>query len=137
MSEPASPTEVFHRLVQAVADRRQAEIVDDCFAEDVVVEHPFMIPEPTILRGREQLRERAVSLRTLPITMEVNDIIVHETADPEVIVGEFQSRITSKQTGKQATTRNIMVMRFHDGKIISSRDYHNHALIAEVAGSSR
>jgi uncharacterized protein len=137
MSESSRHTEVFHRLVQAVAARRQSEIVDDCFAEDVVVEHPFMVPEPTVLRGRDQLRERMVSLRTLPITMEVNDIIVHETSDPDVIVGEFQSRITSKQTGKQATTRNIMVMRFRDGKIISSRDYHNHALIAELAGSSR
>ena len=47
MPETASPTEVFHRLVDAIAERRQSEIVDECYAEDVVVEHPFMIPEPT------------------------------------------------------------------------------------------
>jgi ketosteroid isomerase-like protein len=134
MPESASPTEVFHRLVQAVTERRQVEIIDDCYAEDVVVEHPFMVPEPTTTKGREQLRERLTNLRTLPITMEVADIVVHETADPEVIVGEFQSCITSKQTGKQITTRNILVLRVRDGVIVSSRDYHNHALLAEFAG---
>ena len=77
------------------------EIIDECYAEEVVVEHPFMVPEPTTTKGREQLRKRMANLRDLPITMEVDDIVVHETADPEVIVGEFQSRIMSKQTGNR------------------------------------
>jgi len=60
---------------------------------------------------------------------------VHETADPEVIVGEFQSHITSKQTGARITTSNILVMRVREGLVVSSRDYHNHALLAEFIGS--
>ena len=135
MLETASPTEIFHRLVDAVAERRQSEIVDECFAEDVVVEHPFMIPEPTTTKGREQLRERMRNVENLPITMEIADVVVHETADPEVIVGEFESRITSKQTGKRIATRNIMVLRVRNGLIVCSRDYHNHALLAEFIGS--
>jgi ketosteroid isomerase-like protein len=135
MLETASPTEIFHRLVDAVAERRQSEIVDECYADDVVVEHPFMIPEPTTTKGREQLRERMRNVQNLPITMEIADVVVHETADPEVIVGEFESRITSKQTGKRIATRNIMVLRVRNGLIVSSRDYHNHALLAEFIGS--
>jgi ketosteroid isomerase-like protein len=135
MLETASPTEIFHRLVDAVAERRQSEIVDECYADDVVVEHPFMIPEPTTTKGREQLRERMRNVENLPITMEIADVVVHETADPEVIVGEFESRITSKQTGKRITTSNIMVLRVRNGLIVSSRDYHNHALLAEFIGS--
>ena len=135
MLETASPTEVFHRLVNAIAGRRQSEIVDECYAEDVVVEHPFMIPEPTTTKGREQLRKRMTSLENLPITMEIADVVVHETANPEVIVGEFKSRVTSKQTGKRITTSNILVLRVRNGLIISSRDYHNHALLAEFIGS--
>ena len=69
MPEAASPTDVFHRLVDAVADRRQAEIVDECYAEDVVVEHPFMVPEPTTTKGREQLKERMMNLKKLPISI--------------------------------------------------------------------
>jgi ketosteroid isomerase-like protein len=133
MPGSTSPTEVFHRLVHAVAARRQVEIVDECYAEDVVVEHPFMVPEPTTTKGREQLRERMAMLRTLPITVEVSDIVVHETTDPDVIVGEFRSRVTSKLTGKQVTTSNILVLRFRDGMIVSSRDYHNHALLADLS----
>ena len=135
MLETASPTEIFHRLVDAVAKRRQSEIVDECYADDVVVEHPFMIPEPTTTKGREQLRVRMTNVQNLPITMEIADVVVHETADPEVIIGEFESRITSKQTGKRITTSNIMVLRVRNGLIVSSRDYHNHALLAEFIGS--
>lgn len=135
MFQTASPTEVFYRIVDAIAERRQAEILDECYAEDVVVEHPFMIPEPTTTRGREQLRVRVTNLKNLPITMEIADVVVHETVDPEVIVGEFESRITSKQTGKRITTSNILVLRVRNGLIVSSRDYHNHALLASFIGS--
>lgn len=137
MSRSATPAEVFHRLAHAVAQRRQAEMLDEYYAEDVVVEHPFMVPEPTVITGREQLRERMASLRQLPITMEVDQIVVHETADPEVIVGEFRSHITSKQTGQRVTTRNILVLRFRDGLVVSSRDYHDHALIAGLVRPPR
>lgn len=134
MPEPASPAEVFHRLVRAVAQRRQVEILDECFAEDVVVEHPFMVPEPATTHGREQLRRRMAELRTWPITMVVDEVVVHHTADPEVIVGEFRSAVTSTVNGRQVTTRNIMVLRVRDGLIVSSRDFHNHAVLAELAG---
>ena len=131
MREPTSPAAVFRRLVRAVAERRQSQIVDECYTEDVVVEHPFMVPEPTTIRGREQLRKRMTTLEKLPITMEIVDIVVHETSDAEVIVGEFESRMTSKRSGQCVTTGNIMVLRVRDGLIVSSRDYHNHALLAE------
>ena len=135
MLERGCPTEVFHRLVDAIAERRQSEILDECYAEDVVVEHPFMIPVPTTTKGREQLRHRMTSQQNLPITVEIADVVVHETADPEVIVGEFQSHLTSKQTGRRITTGNVLVMRVRKGLVVSSRDYHNHALVAEFIGS--
>ena len=137
MSKTATPTEVFHRLVKAIEERSQSDIIDECYAEDLVVEHPFMVPEPTSTKGREQLRKRMMNAQNLPVTMEVSNIVVHETTDPEVIVGEFQSRITSKQTGKQITTSNILVLRVRGGLIVSSRDYHNHALLAEFIGPAR
>jgi ketosteroid isomerase-like protein len=109
--------------------------LDECYAEDVVVEHPFMVPEPTTTKGREQLRERTTKLKQLSITMEIADVMVHQTADPEVIVGEFTSRLTSTATGKRITTGNILVLRVRKGLIVFSRDYHNHALLAAFIGS--
>ena len=131
MLETASPTEVFHRIVHAIAERTQSEILDECYAEDVVVEHPFMIPVPTTTKGREQLRIRTTNLKNLPISMEITDVVVHETTDPEVIVGEFKSHITSNQTGERITTGNILVLRVRNGLVVSSRDFHNHALLAK------
>lgn len=129
-----SPAAVLRRLIRAIGERRQVELLDDWFAEDVVVEHPFMVPEPIVTAGREQLRERMTRLRALPISMEIDEVVVHETADPEVVVGEFRSRIVSDRTGADATTRNIMVTRVRDGRVVSSRDYHQHAVIDAVAG---
>lgn len=132
MSVSTGPAEIFHRLVAAVAERRQGQLIEECYAEDVVVEHPFMVPEPLVTEGRDRLGERVRQLAALPITMEVDDIVVHETADPEVVVGEFRSHITSKATGKRITTRNILVLRVRDGIVVSSRDYHDHAAMAAL-----
>jgi ketosteroid isomerase-like protein len=137
MPETVSPSDLFRRIVEAVAQRRQSEILDDYYAEDVVVEHPFMIPEPTTTWGREQLRKRMTSLKNLPITMEIGGIVVHETTDPEVIIGEFESHVTSTVTGARITTGNILVLRVRNGRVISSRDYHHHARLAEFMASQQ
>lgn len=136
MSRPDGPAAVLRRVIQAIGERRQIDILDDCFAEDVVIEHPFMVPEPLTTVGRERLRERMAGLRTLPITMDVDDVVVHETTDPEVVVGEFRTRVTSTRTGRQATTSNIMVTRVREGRVVSSRDYHDHAVLADIAGAT-
>ena len=75
------------------------------------------------------------SLGQLPIVVEIVGVVIHETADPEVIVGEFESRITSNHSGESITTGNVMVLRLRNGLIVSSRDYHNHALLAEFIRS--
>ena len=51
-----------------------------------------------------------------------------------MIVAEFEyaGRVTS--TGRSFIVPNILVIRVRDGKIVASRDYHNHALLAEVLG---
>ena len=100
MPETVSPSDLFRRIVEAVAQRRQSEILDDCYAEDVVVEHPFMIPEPTTTLGREQLRKRMTSLKNLPIMMEIGGIIVHETA------GSFRHVTTTTMRGLNSWRRN-------------------------------
>ena len=55
----------------------------------------------------------------------VDGVVLHETADPEVIIAEFRvhGRITAG--GKHVTLTYIMVTRVVDGLIVSSRDYGN------------
>jgi ketosteroid isomerase-like protein len=52
----------------------------------------------------------------------VVDVVVHETADPEVIVAEFAYEFTSPDDST-AKVPCVFVMRVRDGQIIESRDY--------------
>ncbi|MFG3020001.1 nuclear transport factor 2 family protein [Streptomyces sp. NPDC048254] len=52
----------------------------------------------------------------------VVDVLVHETADPEVIVAEFAYEFTLPDDST-AKVPCVFVMRVRDGRIIESRDY--------------
>ena len=85
---PASPREVFERHRRAITARAWSEL-SQLYAEDVVVDLPFNLPEPLRLQGREQLHARFLGGASLPLEMEMHNLVVHETLDPEVIVAEF------------------------------------------------
>jgi ketosteroid isomerase-like protein len=60
---------------------------------------------------------------------------VHETADPEVIVAEFdyEGRVTT--TGHAFRFSNVQFVRVRDGLIAETRDYHDHARIGAALSS--
>jgi uncharacterized protein len=64
---------------------------------------------------------------------QVGNVTIHETADPEVIVAEFEYQGTT-ETGEPYALPAIFVMRVRDGEIVSSRDYHDHLASARVRG---
>ncbi|MFC6879206.1 nuclear transport factor 2 family protein [Actinomadura yumaensis] len=130
MSDLAAPRAVFQRLIDGVTGRRYAEL-PLLYAEDAVVTHPFAAPASRLV-GRAGLRAHFARVPELPIEMRARDVVVHETADPEVIVAEFayEGRVTT--TGRAFTVPNIFVMRVRDGLIVESRDYAHHAAFAEA-----
>ncbi|HEU5160343.1 MAG TPA: nuclear transport factor 2 family protein [Streptosporangiaceae bacterium] len=135
MAGPARPREVFERLITGIT----ANAWDDLpglYAEDAVVEHPYALPEPSRLEGREAIRRHFAGAAKGPFELRARDIVVYETPDPEVIIGEYvyDGRVTS--TGRTFTTANIQVLRVRDGLILASRDYHHHAALAQVAADA-
>ena len=127
-----TPREVFERLIDGVTHRRWDEL-PGLYAEDTVVTHPFATPaEP--LRGREALRRHFAAAAGMALEMTARDVVVHETADPEVVIGEFayEGRVTT--TGRPFTVRNVFVLRVRDGLIVESRDYADHLAFAAATG---
>lgn len=117
----ASPSEVFLRLVAGVAGRRWEDL-PDLYAPEAVVTHPFATGSAARLTGRDQLREHFRRASARGLAMEVRDVTVHQTADPEVVVGEFAY---CSRAGAPAAFRvpGVFVMRVRDGLIVESRDY--------------
>ncbi|HEX6469675.1 MAG TPA: nuclear transport factor 2 family protein [Streptosporangiaceae bacterium] len=130
--DAAGPREVFERLIGGI-NGRQWDRLADLYAEDAVVEHPFALPRPARLDGRQAIRRHFAAGSRLPLELRARDIVVHETTDPEVIIGEYVYDGLVTTTGRTFTISNVQVMRVRGGLIVTSRDYHNHAALAELA----
>lgn len=124
----ATPREVAHRLVEGISAQRWAEL-PDLYAEDTVVEQPFS-PQPTVLRGRGELAAHFAAAADRPLRVTAKNVVVHETTDPEVVVMEYDYDVEAR--GRTGTVGNVLVLRVRDGRIASSRDYHDHRAIAAI-----
>jgi ketosteroid isomerase-like protein len=127
MSE--SPREVAQRLIRGITEERWAEL-PDLYAEDTVVELPFHpVSMSKVLRGRKEMAEHFAGAPARPLRLSARNIVVHETTDPEVVVIEYDYDGEVTTNGRTFTSPNIIVMRVRDGRIVSSRDYHDHRKI--------
>jgi ketosteroid isomerase-like protein len=119
-----SPREVFLRLVHGVADENFDQL-PELYGEVTDVRHPMATPEAAPLTSRRALQEHFTvppEVRESLPKRRVVDVVVHETADPEVIVAEFAYEFSSPD---DSTTKVpcVFVMRVRDGRIVESRDY--------------
>jgi ketosteroid isomerase-like protein len=122
----STPKDVFARLSDGIGSGDWSRL-HLLYAEDASVEIPFMRPEPVRLSGREQVREHFARFDG-QISLTPGNVRVYETGDPELIVAEFDY-----EAGGEVLA-NIQVLRIRDGLIVETRDYHNHAAIAEMMG---
>lgn len=129
MPDTATPREVFESLLHGIT-AGDFDALFRLYAEDCVVEVPFALPEPVRLDGLDAMKAHFTNPASRRFTIIAEQIEVHETADPEVIIGEWVYRFTAGE--RTVVTRNIQVMRVRDGKIEWSRDFHNHAALAEL-----
>ena len=132
MAQPPSPREVFLALVHGVAEGRWDEL-PGLYAEQTDVVHPFDPLRGGALRTRDELREHFRPTGAGPrLDRRPANITIHETADPEVIVAEFEYQGIAD--GAPFAIPGIFVLRVRDGEIVSSRDYFDHVAAARVRG---
>jgi ketosteroid isomerase-like protein len=131
-----TPTDVLEKLITGVTSRRWDDL-PDLYAPDAVVDHPMQLPAPTRIDGRKGIAAHFAAAAQLPLEMRAENLVVHQTADPEVIVGEFDYVGRNTATGDDFSFANIFVLRVRDGRIVESRDYSNHAVLGAVFGGAR
>jgi ketosteroid isomerase-like protein len=128
-----TPREVFLALVEGVSGGRW-DSLPGLYAEDAVVVHPLAHPrEP--LTGREALRRHFAAGARRGLELAVRDAVVHQTTDPEVVVGEFTYEGRVLATGRTFRLPNVFVLRVRDGLIVESRDYADHVAFAAATGN--
>ncbi|MBT2231004.1 nuclear transport factor 2 family protein [Nonomuraea sp. NEAU-A123] len=121
----AAPCEVIERLLALYAKGPVPETAD-LFTEDAVFELPFLppgVPHPEV--GREPFRHHLREGAQIQRFDSVEGVHIHETADPEVVIAEYQLHGTVLSTGKRFAFSIIMVARVRDGLIAWCRSYSN------------
>ncbi|WP_370943831.1 nuclear transport factor 2 family protein [Amycolatopsis sp. cg5] len=124
-----TPREVFDKLSEGITSGNWGEL-SALYAEDTVVEHPQRPPAPTRVVGRATLHEHFTRGLASQVRLRRENIVIHETTDPELIVAEYDYSGESLATGKSFEVANIQVLRVHDGLIEWSRDYHDYLRLA-------
>ncbi|GAA4542489.1 nuclear transport factor 2 family protein [Amycolatopsis samaneae] len=137
-AKPASDArQVFDRFLAASVENRWDDLAD-LYAEDTVVELPFTVPGvPRLTRGREALRTRFKAAAEVRRLTKAENVVVHETTDPAVIIAEFDLHNEVLADGAGFTSSYAMVLTVRDGRIVHSRDYIDTAASAERAAAFR
>jgi ketosteroid isomerase-like protein len=125
-AEARTPTETFHALIRGVSDGPSAELAD-LYADACDIVHPLDPERAPALRSREELRAHFALPADAPkIERTPVGVRVHETADPEVVVGEFAYDCLLVDAGVRYRVPCVFIMRVRDGLIVESRDYIDH-----------
>jgi ketosteroid isomerase-like protein len=127
----ASTSEILAQLLDGITRQAWTDL-PQLYADDAVVEQPFAIPHPICLAGREEIRCHFADAARASLVLEVRNLVVHQTADPEVVVAEFDYHGRATSTGRAFTVANVQVLTVRGGQIVRSRDYHNHHALAEA-----
>jgi ketosteroid isomerase-like protein len=120
-----SPRDTVERFLRAAVSERPEDMAD-CYAANVVIEMPFAqaaLYPVRIETGREELRARFGAGRAVRRYERLDNVVIHETADPEVVITEYDLHGRFVETGRPFAQSYVMVMTIRNGRIVHTRDY--------------
>ncbi|MGW2340010.1 nuclear transport factor 2 family protein [Streptomyces sp. NPDC001661] len=136
-SADLGPREILARYHRAMLDK-SADDLAELYAADAVHEFPFLgFPGmPERYQGREEVRAgyRAAWGASPASPQRIDDVRVHESADPELITVEQVVTGTVSTTGRTFRFPGLLVLRVRDGLIVHVRDYMDGLRIAHTMG---
>ena len=124
-----TPEAVVEKLLAGIAQGPSAELAE-LYAEDAVVELPYAKPGGLRLQGRDEVRAHFARASQAPMRLVPENVTLHRTSDPEVVIAEYDYRGEAKATGRRFVVSNVQIVRVQNGLIVRSRDFHDHAAMA-------
>lgn len=135
------PRELVHEYIERIS-RADFMSALELFADDVSVQDRFSLPVPRELPSKAAaltaVRNGAVrapgeELPRFYADLEVRDLVIHEMADPTMVVAEWT--YVTRIGDATVENHNVSIVTCRDGKILQSRDYHNHVTRAVAEGT--
>jgi ketosteroid isomerase-like protein len=131
-----SPRETVDRFLHAAAGSHPEDMAD-CYAPNVVIEMPFsaaVLYPSRIETTREELRARFKAGTASRRYRRLDNVVIHETTDPEVIITEYDLHGDLVETSEPFVLSFVMVMTIQDGQIVHTRDYSDPIAGAQILG---
>jgi ketosteroid isomerase-like protein len=131
-----TPRQVAERFIRAMVSQAPGDMAD-LYADRLVIEMPFFPPglfPARVETGREELRARFAAGRADRIYTQAGNVVIHETADPEVVIVEYDLHGERLEPREAFTQSFILVLTIRDGLIVHSRDYTNPITGARMLG---
>lgn len=127
-----TPRDVYRRMRESVLGEDATLLPHDLLAPDLLVETPFSPPGMRRHVGKDAWLAFFAE-RSLPVRFTaIRDIAVHDTADPGVIVVEYELTGTVTTTGVDASATFVGVLGVRDGLIHLWREYQDVRAIGEA-----
>ncbi|MGD0554850.1 MAG: nuclear transport factor 2 family protein [Streptosporangiaceae bacterium] len=126
--ETLSPRDVFEVIQRFTLDGSGG--LADYYADDAVHEWPFPVPgAPRRLSGQAEIKAWIAQMQDAGARRirfdHFDNVVLHDTADPEVVIAEYDLHGAVTATGRPFAFSYILVLRVRDGKIVHLRDYLN------------
>lgn len=135
-----SPRDILAAIQRSSLKGPNGDEISALMAQDGVLEWPYAPAGiPNRLQGRQQIREflNTLAAQGSPLTVHrVDNLEVHDGADPEVVIAEYDVHARSSITNEEIVQRVVLVLRVRDGEIVSMRDYINPLVLLAAMGKS-
>jgi uncharacterized protein len=135
-SATRSARETVEQLLRAAVSVTPGDMAD-CYAPEVTIEMPFAVDAlypSEFAATREELRARFQAGAAVRRYKSLANVTIHETADPEVIIAEYELHGEMTATSAPFLVRYAMVITVRDGYIVRSRDYTDPIAGARLLG---
>jgi ketosteroid isomerase-like protein len=105
------------------------------YADDTLISVEFDLPDRREIHGAADLERtlRSRPPRRMYADLQVSDLTFTDCVDPDTVIAEWV--YTSHIGEEKVINRNLIIVQIKDGKIVRSRDYHNHITRAVADGS--
>jgi ketosteroid isomerase-like protein len=131
-----SPRQTAEQLLRAAVSATPGDMAD-CYAPRVDIEMPFAVSAlypSRISATRDELRARFQAGTASRRYKSLANVVIHETADPEVVITEYELHGEMTATGEEFSVRFAMILTVRDGHIVASRDYSDPIAGARLLG---
>ena len=119
---------VFDMLRTALGHRADPAATNfvELMSDDFVMEFPYARPGmPTKVEGKMAVLLHLSKVGQGVTVDSADNLVVHETKDPEVVILEFDGHGKALKTGEPYEQRYISVIRARGGKMVHFKDYWN------------